>query len=105
MLGTKIGRAMRERAATTIAGRDAEDDILRKIIVERTEAVADPGADGWILQFARMPSGLPGELRAMVVMDRPERANHGKVVGALPDMFEPIAHHQSTLPVTPETGL
>ncbi len=42
---------------------------------------------------------MPGELGAVIVMHRPEGADHGQVVGARADVRPPVAHLQTTLPV------
>ena len=41
----EIGGAMSPRAAAAIAGGRAEHDILRQVLVQRAQAVADPGAE------------------------------------------------------------
>ena len=58
-----------------------------------------------MLQLTRMPARLPGQLRAMIVVEGPQGSDHGKVVGALADMLEPVAHHQAALAVRPTPGL
>ena len=58
-----------------------------------------------MFQFARVASGLPGELGAVVVVDGPERAHHRQVVRASADVLEPIADHEAGLAVGLVAGL
>src|SRR5687767_2303737 len=53
-----------------------------------------------MIQFPWVAASLPRKLRAMVVMDRPQRAHYGEISGARPDVLEPIAHHQPGLHIT-----
>src|SRR5204862_2355 len=69
----EIGRAVRPGAAAAIAGRRAEYDILRQVLVESAQAIVDPRADGRISSFADMPAGVPLQLGAVVVVGGPQR--------------------------------
>jgi hypothetical protein len=50
-------------------------------------------------------AGLESELRAVIVVNGPERADHGDVVGALADAGEPVADEQAGLAVGAIAGL
>src|SRR6185436_599741 len=58
-----------------------------------------------MFQLARMPARLPGELRAVIVMNRPERTHHGDIISAFADMLEPIANDKPALAVGAEVCL
>ena len=58
-----------------------------------------------MIKFAGMTAGLPGELRAVVVVNRPERTHHREVVGAAADVLEPVADDESALAVGLVAGL
>ena len=103
--GPEVAGAVRPLAAAAVAGRRAEDDVLRQVLVERAQAVADPRADGRERAFARMPAGVPGELRAVVVVDGPQRADDGEVVGARADVLPPVADLQAALAVLLVAGV
>src|SRR5262245_1467800 len=92
---------MRPRAAAAIAGRLSEDDILRQVLIQRSEPIGDPRTDRRKCPLARMPAGVPGELSAVVVVIGPERADDSDIVGALADVPPPIRDHEPALPVTP----
>lgn len=95
VFGAEIGRAVRERAAAAIARRHAEHDISADFI-DLAEAVTHPRANGRMLQLARMPPRLPGQLRAMIVVNRPERAHHREeLVRAFAHILERVADDQS----------
>ena len=102
VLGPEVGRAMRPRAAAAIAGRLAQHDVLRQVLVERAQAVGDPRADRGMRPFADVPAGVELELGAVVVVGRPERADDGDVVGARADVLPPVADLQAALAVLPE---
>ena len=97
---------MGERPAATIAGGNPQDDELRKILIERAQAVGNPRAQGGVIEFARMPSGLPRELRAMIIVDGPERTYDGQVVTILDAISAPctIPSHRdgNMIPNEPE---
>ena len=105
VLRTEIRGAMCERAAATISRGHAEHHVLRQVFVDRSQAVADPRADRRMLQLARMAARLPGQLRAVIVMNGPERAHHREIVRAFANVFEPIAHDQPALAVSFVAGL
>src|SRR2546426_11882110 len=89
VFGAKIPCAVGPRAAAAVAGGGAEDDILRQVFVHRAKAVGGPGADGGEGSFARVTAGLEGQLRAVVIVHGPQRADDGDVVGTLADAGEP----------------
>src|SRR5205823_6727212 len=91
VLGAEVAGPMRPLAAAAIAGRHAQDDVLRQILIERAEAVRRPRADRRIRAFPWMPARVPRELGAVVVVDGPERADHGQVVSARADVLPPVA--------------
>ena len=99
VLRAEVGRAVRPRAAAAVAGRLAEDDVLRQVLVERAQAVADPRADGREGPLADVPAGVQLELGPVVVVGRPQRADHGDVVGARADVLPPVADRQAALAV------
>src|ERR1051326_8974062 len=105
VLGTEIGRAMGEGAAAAIARRYAEHDVFRQVLVHRTQPITHPGAQGRMLQFPRVPAGLPRQLRAVIVVNGPEGPHHGQVIRTGADVPEPVAHHQPALAVGFESGL
>src|SRR2546430_12815563 len=49
--------------------------------------------------FANVSPGLKSELRAMVVIQCPERADHSEIVRAFADAFEPIPDDQAAFPI------
>src|SRR5207244_3256828 len=100
VLRAEIRRAVRPRAAAAIARRRAEHDVLRQILIERAQAIANPRADRRKGALARMPAGVPGELSAVVVVIGPQRAHDGDVVRAFADVPPPIRDHEPALTVT-----
>src|SRR5438045_3039952 len=73
-LGDEKAGAVGPPAAAAIVGRHAGHHVLGQVLVERPQAIADPGADRGKGTFPRMPAGVPGELCAVVVVAGPERA-------------------------------
>jgi hypothetical protein len=100
-LGAEIAAAVGPGAAAAIGDGLAQDDELREVLVQRREAVGGPGADGGEgAALAGVAAVLEGELGAVVVVDRPQRADDGDVIGAgLADLLEPIADEQAALTV------
>src|SRR5689334_23140318 len=90
---------MRERSAAAIARRHTQNHILRQILIHSAQPVAHPRAEGWMLQLAWVPAGLPCELCAVIVVNCPKRPDHGEVVRAFTDMPEPVADHETGLSV------
>ena len=105
VLRPEVGRPVRPRAAATIAGRLAEHDVLRQVLVERAQTVGNPGADRGMSPLADVPAGVELELGAVVVVGSPERADHGEVVGTRADVLPPVADLQPALAVFPEAGV
>src|SRR5439155_584778 len=99
VLRAEVRRTVRPRAAAAIAGRRAEHDVLRQILIERAEAVIDPRANGRERAFADMAAGVPRELSAMVVVIGPKRAYDGDVVRAFADVPPPVGDHEARLAV------
>ena len=62
------------------AGPDRDE--LRQIVVERAEAVMDPGPQGRELAVEHVPAGVELRLRAVVVVGRVHRAHDGEPVDA-----------------------
>ena len=71
IFGAEVSRAVGPCAATAVAGGRTEHNVFGQIFVDGAQAVGGPGADGGEGSFARMAAGLPGELRAVVVVNRP----------------------------------
>ena len=46
-----------------------------------------------------MPPGVPGELSPVIVVHRPEGADHGQVISARADVRPPVADFQATVSV------
>src|SRR5688572_31390100 len=92
--GPKIRSTVSERATATIAGGDAEDYILGKIFIQRSKPIAHPCAEARMFELARMTTGLPGELRAVIIVNRPKRTDHRDIIRAFAEMPKPIAHHE-----------
>src|SRR5262249_24747014 len=61
VLRAEVTGAVGPAAAAAVAGRRAEDDVLRQVLVERSQAVADPRADRRVGPLAGVPAGVPGE--------------------------------------------
>src|SRR5258706_47716 len=55
--------------------------------------------------FANVTASLERKLRAMIIVEGPERANHREVVGAFADVLEPIADDEAALAVVLVAGL
>src|SRR5438105_3367859 len=99
VFGAEVTGAVSPFAAAAVAGRRAEHDILRQILIQRTKPITDPGANGRKGAFARMPARVPGELRAVVVVDGPEGPDDSEVVGTGSDVFPPVSNFQTALAV------
>src|SRR5439155_8435504 len=91
-------------AAAAVAGRGAEHDVLGQVLVEGAEAVTGPAADGRERSLADVPAGVELELRPVVVVAGPERADHGEVVGARADVLPPVGDLEAALAVAAEAG-
>ena len=76
-----------------------EHDESRQVVVERAEPVVHPGTDGRKCPFEHVPAGVELELRPMIVVRRPHRADDGNVVDTAGDVREPIANLDARLPV------
>ena len=103
--GPEVGRPVRPRAAATIAGRLAQDDVLRQVFVERAQSVGNPRADRGMGTLADVPAGVELELGAVVVVRGPERADDRDVVGTRADMPPPVADLEPALAVFLEAGV
>ena len=95
----KVASAMCPRTAAAVACRSSQNDKLREVFIQRPKAVGGPAPDGWVGAFAYMPAGLKCQLRAVVVINRPEAADNGEVIRAGPDFLEPITHFKPAFPV------
>ena len=49
--------------------------------------------------FAHMPASLKCQLRAVVIVNRPEASDNGQVIRAGPDFLEPVANLEAAFPV------
>ena len=105
VLRAEVAGTKRPRAAAAIARGHAEHNETGEIFVHRPEAVGGPRADGRVRALARMAAGLEGELRAVIVVNGPERAHHGEIIRAGADVLEPVADDQSALAVGLVAGL
>ena len=74
----------------------ANDDVLRQVVVQRAETVVRPRPDGWELSLANVPAGVKLQVRAVVVVFGPHRADHSDVVRN--------ARHVRNLLAEPATG-
>ena len=97
VLGAEVVGAVRADAAAAIGDGRAQDDELRQVVVERPQAVMDPRADRGKLPFEHVPAGVELELRAVIVVGGPHRADDGQVVGAVAEVRPPVADLEAAL--------
>ena len=72
ILRAEIRAAVCPRAAAAVAGGLAEHHVFREVLVKRSQPVTYPRAYGRMGAFAYMPPGLKRQLRAVIVIERPE---------------------------------
>ena len=58
-----------------------------------------PGADGRVITLEELAAGVKLQLRAMIVVGRPGRANERDVVGAPGQVRPPVADFDAALSV------
>ena len=84
-------------AAATVGDGTSHDHELGEILVERPEAVVDPGSDGWELPLQHMATRVELQLGAVVVVRGPHGPHHGDVIDAVAHVWPPVADLQSAV--------
>src|SRR6266513_5505691 len=98
VLGTKIISANRSKAAAIGRDHRTQDNELGEILIERAQAVMHPGANGGVIPLEKLATSVKLQLRAMIVVGRPGRANKRDIVGALSQVRPPVADFDPALP-------
>src|SRR5262245_21794564 len=78
--------------AATVGYAIAHDNELRQVLIERAEAVVNPGADRGKIAVEFVTSGMELQLRAVVNVVREHRPNDGQFIDTAADMGPPIAY-------------
>src|SRR5262245_10639490 len=105
VLRTEVVGPVPFHAAAAIGQRSAEDDELRQVVVQRAEAVVDPGADRGKVAIDTVAAGVKLKLRTVVAVFGPHGADNGQIVDAFADMGPPVADLDATLAALPIADL
>ena len=105
MLGAEVVGVVGPHAAAAVRRSVAEHDELREVIVQRAQPVVRPRADRGEVAFELEAAGVKLQLRAVVVVGGPHRADDGHVVDALAHVRPPVADLDSALPPLPVADL
>jgi len=105
VLGAEIVGAVGADTAAAIGDGSAQDDEAGQIVVQRSQAIVNPGAERGKLTLEHVAPGVKLQLRAVVVVGCPDRADHGQVVGTGTQVREPAADFQSALAAFLESHL
>ena len=97
VLGAEVVGAVRFLAAAAVGHGVAQHDELRQVLVERAQAVVDPGADRGEEAVERVAAGVELKLGAVVDVVGPHRADDGEVVDAAADVRPPVADFDAAL--------
>lgn len=89
---------MRSNPSAAVRDRTAHDDELGKILVQRAEAVVNPGTNGGELALQNMTAGMELQLGSVIVVRGPHRPHHGDVIDAVAHVRPPIADFQAAAP-------
>jgi hypothetical protein len=97
VLGAEVTGAMAAQAAAAIGDRRTQNDEPGQVVIERAKPVMDPRAHSGKLPLEHMPAGVELQLRSMVVVSRPHRADHGDVVDTTSNVGPPVAYLDAAL--------
>ena len=96
---SEVAGAMCPSTAAAVTCRCSQNDKFREVFIERPKAVGGPAPDGWVGAFAYVPAGLKCQLRAVVVINRPEAADNGEVIRTGANFLKPVTHFQTAFTV------
>ena len=86
-------------ASAAIGQRGAHDHELGQVLIQRAQAVVHPGPDGGEEAVHPVAPGVKGELRPVIAVLGPHRANHRELVCVFRHVGKPVADLQPALPM------